>query len=416
VKYFKYLILLWSLLPCGVQAQFYNNGAVVKINPGAMVYTSNALSNVAAGVMTNEGRVMTTSNLVNSNAALLQGNGQYHIGGDWINAGIFNADTSTVHFMGAQNSSIQSGSDVFYRVSIDKEVGASVLLSDGMYIDHSLRFVNGPNKLILGDHTLELDSAAAIFGYNPNNFIVTNSTGALLKAVYTGTDFTFPVGFDANTYNPLTITQTGESDLLGIRCLEHALKNGLTGNAFTQEVADLSWHLTEGTPGGSNLVLTAQWSDNDELQGFDRTNCGISKNNGNGWDLTTNQLGAATGTNPYQISRGGVTETGVFAVGASPLFTGIAFEPSEGWQIGELFPNPTAGSGGVVMLPLISPSNLPLKVQLLDISGRDIAYFNLEIVPGSNLLVLNIPVLAAGVYPLKFMAGGHFFFKELVVQ
>ncbi len=177
-----------------------------------------------------------------------------------------------------------------------------------MSIGNSLGFQAANNHLLLGNFDLTLGSVS---GAGADRFITTGGGGRVLKNL-TGA-FTFPVGFDKTTYNPLMLTQSGAPDVLGLRCLQNVFSNSATGTPYTQETADVSWDLTEQTPGGSMLAMQFQWAGSDELPGFTRNIMEISRHNGASWQPAGTQ-GSATGSDPYQFSITGINAPGVFAV------------------------------------------------------------------------------------------------------
>ncbi len=201
----------------------------------------------------------------------------------------------------------------------------NVTLGSNVLIGSSFLFTSG--KLLLSNFDLRLTNTTTLTGHDNTRFFVTNGTGKLFRNAVDATGFTFPVGADATTYNPLQLVQNGTIDDLGVRVLPNVLKNGSTGAAFIKEVVDASWDIAEGTPGGNNLNMTATWNSTDELPGFIRARTGISLWDGVGWDLTNAQRIAASGSGPYTISRTGVTNLGPFAVGTRPVLTTLLVSP-----------------------------------------------------------------------------------------
>ena len=92
--------------------------------------------------------------------------------------------------------------------------GNNVVLGGAALINTNLTFTTG--KLQLSTFDLSLSNVATITGNDNTKYCITNSTGRLVKNGLT-TAFTFPVGFDATTYNPLTLTQNGAVDNMGVR-------------------------------------------------------------------------------------------------------------------------------------------------------------------------------------------------------
>ena len=202
--------------------------------------------------------------------------------------------------------------------------GNNVVLGGAALINTNLTFTTG--KLQLSTFDLSLSNLATITGNDNTKYCITNSTGRLIKNGLT-TAFTFPVGFDAATYNPLTLTQNGAVDNIGVSVLQEVLQNGGAGSPFIKEVVKASWAITEGTGGGSNLNMTAQWNGTDEAPGFNRAKTGISFYDGVGWDMTNAMVGAAAGAGPYTISRNSVSSLGTFAVGTRPVLITLLAAP-----------------------------------------------------------------------------------------
>ena len=182
----------------------------------------------------------------------------------------------------------------------------------------------------LNTFDLNLAAAATLSGFDNSKYFISNSTGRLVKNSLGAVPFVYPVGNDGTTYNPLTVTQNGTVDNIGVRCLASVLQNGSAGSAFVKEVVNASWAVSETVVGGSNLAMTSQWVGTDELPGFNRAKTGISYFDGVGWDMTNAVTAAAAGAGPYTIARSGVTNLtngGIFAVGTRPVLTTLLVSP-----------------------------------------------------------------------------------------
>ena len=191
-------------------------------------------------------------------------------------------------------------------------------------MSNALNFTNTNNKVNIGANNLSIGSAATVTGTSSDNYVVTASTGYMIKEQLSGS-FEFPVGYDNATYNPLSVAQAGTADDIWVRCMQNVLENGTTGTAYADDVADASWELQEATAGGSDLTLTAQWSASDELGIFDRTNASLYQYE-TAW--TPGTFGASSGTDPYSQSRSGITAGGVFAVAGASLEGGVLVDIS----------------------------------------------------------------------------------------
>ncbi len=321
-------IFILICAPGGLLAQLHVASSTLIIQSGAVLYNTGDVTTAGSATLDNEGTLNTQGDINNGGTSIMQGNGQYTLKGDWTNLATFDAGTSTVTFEGATNSIVTSGGDAFYDLELAKTT-ADLLLADDMVVFHNLEFISDDNQVFIADNDLTFGESATVTGYDNNDYIVTGGTGQVKKTNLGTTAFVFPVGFDASTYNPLTLVQSdsGVVDDFGVRVLENVLADGSSGLVLIKGVADASWEVTESVIGGSDLTITAEWKGTDELTGFDRDDSGISHYGGTGWDLTNADAGMASGTDPYTRTRSGVAEVGYFAVGGVDLMTYVAVTP-----------------------------------------------------------------------------------------
>ncbi|MEP7164576.1 MAG: hypothetical protein ABI741_07775 [Ferruginibacter sp.] len=236
--------------------------------------------------------------------------------------------TGKILLKGAANQNINMNNTTIPNLEMDNV--SNVTLTGSAKIGTNLLFTNG--RIILGSNDLTMSPTATITTPGSSKFIVTNSTGKLIKASLAGTAFTYPVGNTTLTYNPVILSNTGTTDDIAVRCLANAYSTGLTGSSFTKEVVDASWDISEALAGGSNLSLTASWDGTDELPGFNRNKAGISyyitaPAASVGWDLLNTQTSIATGANPYSYVRNGITTLGAFAIGTRPVLSPLLVSP-----------------------------------------------------------------------------------------
>jgi hypothetical protein len=214
--------------------------------------------------------------------------------------------------------------------NLEMDNAANATLTGNAQIGTDVTFTNG--KIQHGNFDIKLASAATVTGADATKYFVTNGTGKLVKSSLGAAAFTYPVGNTVTTYNPAIISNSGTADDIGVRSLANALTTGTTGAAFTKEVADASWDVSEAVAGGSNLSLTATWTGTDELAGFNRNKGGISyyiptPGATQGWDMLNTQTGVASGANPYTYTRTGITAVGAFAVGTRPVLSPLLVSP-----------------------------------------------------------------------------------------
>jgi hypothetical protein len=266
------------------------------------------------------------------------------------------ADIQGTGLLQMKGSSLQTiNMNGFSIPNIEIDNGTNVALGGAATIGSSFLFTTG--KVLLNGFDLSLASAVNLTGFDNSKYFVTNNTGRLVRNSLNGT-FTYPVGFDVTTYNPIILTEAGTPDNIGVRCLQNVWSGGLegAGSPFVKEVVDASWAVTEGVALGSNLTMTSTWNGTDELTGFNRSKTGISYFDGIGWDMTNTVTGAAAGAGPYTITRSAVTNLangGIFAVGTRPVLTTLLVSP-------KMYLQGPAYAAGLMSDGLRSASLIPL--------------------------------------------------------
>jgi hypothetical protein len=237
----------------------------------------------------------------------------------------------------AQNLNMNNGgaaTNAYVIPNLEVDNASNVTLTGNVQVGSAVVLTNG--KVQLGNFNFILASTAPVTGASNTRYFVTNGTGVLRKLALANTAFTFPVGNDQVSYNPVSITNAGTTDNISVRCLANVYANGLTGTAVSKEVANTTWDITEAVAGGSNLSLTANWYTGDELPGFNRAKAGISyyiptAGATQGWDLLNSQVTAVSGTGvhptPYNFTRTGITSLGAFAVGFRPVLSPLLVTP-----------------------------------------------------------------------------------------
>jgi len=305
--------------------QVFNDGGLIFISSGGLMHAETNVHNTNSGTVTNNGTLTTTSDYENSGSGVTSGDGLYNVHGNWNNTATFTSGNSTVNLTDAGNSIVTSGGDSFHDVEVSKTAGDDVVLQDEMTVTNSLNWTSNNNKVIIGNNNLVLGSTATVAGHDLNDYVVTGGTGEMVKQGLTSA-FTYPVGYNATTYNPVTLTQVGTPDDLGVRAMENMLDAGMTGAPLTDDAVDASWVISEGTAGGSNITVAPKWATTDELGVFDRAQSVVYRYDGSDWTADGAPLTAATGANPYAQTRSGITTLGVFAIGGSSLQGGILVE------------------------------------------------------------------------------------------
>lgn len=273
------------------------------------VILSGTATKTIAADMTINGNLTISGGVLKNNT----NNKNITLMGNWVNAvgaAGFVCGTGTTAFNGAVAQQItNAGGETFYNLTIGNTFG-SVTLNNHTTINGTLNFTTG--KIILGSSNLSIASGNDVTGYDATKYVVTDGTGTL-KINNLTTVKVFPVGKSSSSYSPVTLNNaTGAIDQYGVRVAPTVLRGGTSGSPINAEVVNQTWFIDEAVPGGSNAIVMLQWNGADELSGFNRADCHISHFTGGLWDNPA--VAAVSGTDPYTISRSGITSFSPFSI------------------------------------------------------------------------------------------------------
>ncbi len=189
-KLFTSIICALPLLGFGQNILLYNDGAMVKVQPGAILYVQGGIQNTSTGTIDNDGIIELEGNFVNA--------------GTWEPS-----QSNTLRFSGSGNSDVTAGSAIFQKVEDIKTGGGNINLLSNMTIDTNLNFNSpGASRIVTGNFDLKLGSNATVIGSDGDEYVATTGTGMMQKNVIANGAFTFPIG-DITNYSPLACTYTG---------------------------------------------------------------------------------------------------------------------------------------------------------------------------------------------------------------
>jgi hypothetical protein len=196
---------------------------------------------------------------------------------------------------------------------------AGVTLTSATTVNGTLTLTSG--LLTIGTNNLTIGAAGSISGASSTVYVNTNSTG-LLRRTVAGSPVTFPVGTTA--YNPITLTNTGTSDIYGITEIDGTVPSALDAT-FT---VNRRWRVIENSSGGSNLAVVGQYNSGEVAANF---NTGIIPKigfyNGTVW---TENAATQAGAGPFTFTSNAnftptnlTTGTQYFALGKDQAFAPI---------------------------------------------------------------------------------------------
>jgi hypothetical protein len=318
--------------------------------------------------------------------------GLLNLYGNITGAGLFTTVAGSIAFRGTTPQSVPA----FTATNVTMNGAGGFTLGGTTVITGTLTLTNG--NITLGSNNLRL--AAGSQG-SANAHIITNGSGAVIvSGLAASSTRTIPVGINATSYTPLILAANAGhvTDDLSVRVREHVLANGTTGSQLTRFVVDRTWLIDELVPGGSNVNLTLQWNESDELQDFGRNESYVMQYTAGAWVPGVETY--ATGANPFTQTKTNVTSFSAFAVQTDPLPIVSA----------GIFPNPVRTLLNIVVRTF-GPERLTVSV--FDPAGKLVRRQFQTVGFGGTLIGVDVSGLMAGTYIVKISTAGD---RELLVK
>ncbi len=216
------------------------------------------------------------------------------------------------------------GDGAVYGIVVQNAAGLTI--SGAQSVAHDITFTNG--KITLQDGDLTLSSTSEVFGASTSKFIVTPGQGRLVWEINALT--TFPVGTNAPSYNPITISPSAQSTF-GVRVQVGFDADKPTG---TNELVNRQWQV-DRVSGSATASLTFQWNTPEDLYaggGFNSASCHVSRWDGSQWEASANAA-ASCASGVCTRTRTGVSNFSPFGV-ASGLALPIELASFRGEEAG----------------------------------------------------------------------------------
>ncbi len=208
----KRILFLIVFVPILAHAQlFYNNGSTVHINSGAVVQINGSAQNeigtinVATGTAAN---LYITGSLTNN--ATINGQGNIHLNGDWINNNTFNCHNGQVYLKGANQNISGSVSTTFYNLSL---AGTGIKTQTINQTTSGTLYLND-RELATDIYTMFVTNTAANAIQRTTGFVSSNNGGFLSRNTALTSAYLFPVGSSSGTtrYRPVELTPASTSN------------------------------------------------------------------------------------------------------------------------------------------------------------------------------------------------------------
>ncbi|MDZ7288746.1 MAG: endo-1,4-beta-xylanase [candidate division KSB1 bacterium] len=308
----------------------FSKSANYTFSGSAAQMTGSVLPDTVANLTINNGAGVTLSNSVNVNGTLDMRAGALSLGGNVLTYG----PEGTLRYSG---TSAKTTHDEEFPINAGPK---NLTIATGLGVTlHASRLIPGnlelSAKLLLGANTM---TAATATSTGTTRYVVTGSAGALRLTSVGPSEKLFPVG-TSSAYAPVWVVHSGTVDTIGVSLVADATPASQGGRVTVK------WIMSEGTKGGGDYTLRFGWVSTLEDAAFRRDRPG----NARIFELTdTTEVGTGDyttqfTTQPYTVSRGGITKLGTFAVGGFRGTTRVS-ESNGGapavFSLSQNYPNP----------------------------------------------------------------------------
>lgn len=273
--------------------------------------------------------------------------------------------------------------------------------------DLTVKDINMNNgSILIYDNMLTLKTDGTISGNNENKYIMIDGSGKLKMEMTSGSSSTyktFPIG-TMDGYSPAMIKyNSGATSSFMVGVEEGVYAVGTYGDDLSESesIVDRTWTVNSTAGATSNIDMKVWWSDDMEVNGFDRTNARITGFTDGNWDYSSMGSAVTTSNSMYEMSRQGVTKMGRFAVTDANSALEI---PQNDALISGVYPNPAEEMLHVAV-------DGATQIQLIDAYGKVVSTANTN---ETAIVDLNLTALPAGMYYVRANANGTFATQKVI--
>lgn len=188
---------------------FYNKGATVYSDPGALVKVQGSVTNDYSGLIDHQGLIIIDSTFTNNNNCTAKNNGIYDVYLHWVNSGHFIRDTSTVNLKGSNQDIKGDSATWFYNLNLLGSGVKSQYVNAGVYKVLNLSV----NELATRQDTMflkntSLPSLQGVFTFGSEAFISNLDSGAFVRSTNSSNPYYYPMGSNlgSSRFRPIQVT------------------------------------------------------------------------------------------------------------------------------------------------------------------------------------------------------------------
>lgn len=293
------------------------SGSGTKTMPGTAVSIAGNVTLSGTPTVT-AGSALTVGGNVNVGTGCTFGGGSYShsVAGGFTNDGSFTAGSSTITFDGGSAQTLGGASSTtFNNLALNNTSGLS--LTAGATVSAALTLTSG--RITLGASNLTIGPSGSISGASSSNYVVTNSTGTLVRQSVGTAAVTYPIG-TSSAYLPATVKiASGTADF------SWRVTGSVTPSLGNDETAvKRTWVLGRSAGTGDPSEISLQWNAGDEGSSFTRASAEPFRYSTASWVDT----GAATlsGSGPYVATITGLSATGSYILAMGYAISGRVFD------------------------------------------------------------------------------------------
>ncbi len=398
----------------------WEGGAVPDSTKYAVILCGDSVT-VGAGQSTKCGSLAIFADAVLNDAAPLSVPDTLTIGDT---ASYYNACPGSPSFPRASVYGISNLSNYIHTASADSILGGpgydstfgnltieqdTTVASSNLIVNGNLNLVG--DKLFIGHNNI---IAADVNGGSSTSYVVTDSGGALRIPGVGATQTIFPVGTSLG-YSPVWIASSTSPDTFTVSAeTDTDLLVENSGRVNTK------WNISKSTPGSVSCTLKFGWVAEAEDAGFAADRSGDAKIFNINDSIATAEAGTGSYTTqltsePYTVSRGGITALGSFGVGNFTVTSveGHGATNPTSFGLYQNYPNPFNPST-VIDYQVASSARVTLRV--FDVLGREVeSLVDQRETPGNYSVSFDGSRLPSGVYFYRLTAGSFSAVRKMII-
>lgn len=283
-------------------------------------------------------------------------------------------------------------------IVINADDNSDLMIGNDVMVENMTMSSGGAH---IWDNTLWVASTGTITGASEDRYVMIDGHGNLAMNLQVSAPYMmYPVG-TTDSYSPMSLQQTsGAAGYFMVSTENGVWSLGTSGDDYTmsQSMVNRTWHVASQNAQQFNLNLMAMWSQEMEVNSFDRDNAYLMHYTNGNWDYASQSASAAVAVGTmYSIERTGVTSLSPFAVADMDASLKID-ENTE--LISSVYPNPVKTT---LNCEIALDENT--TAQVIDPTGKVVMTRQIAATGSPMLYTIDFTNYTNGVYFVNFTNG-----------